>query len=150
MTAPRMRSSRTGDSEVVGAAEEGGDRADLLWTVPEMGDGGHVEAFATVELADPVLVELLVEIGLDHRLGCLDIVECDRRVVVLAPHAAAILLEEERVALGEFEHAPNRATAHCSARCSSRSSRSACASMPKRPRPALPTCELGAASTRST
>src|ERR1700685_1941 len=72
-----------------------------------MCEGGDIETLAAGELADPILIELLVEVGLDHRLSCLDILARDCRLVVLAPHAPAVLLKKERVALGEFEHTPD-------------------------------------------
>ncbi|HEY2652802.1 MAG TPA: hypothetical protein VGI50_12810 [Solirubrobacteraceae bacterium] len=82
-----------------------GDRANPLRTASEMREGGDVEPLAGGRLADPIVVELLVEVRLDHRLCCLDILESYRRLVVLAPDAPAILPKKERIALGEFGHA---------------------------------------------
>lgn len=45
------------------SSEELGNSADLLRIVPEMGDRRDVEALAGCELADPVLIELPVEVG---------------------------------------------------------------------------------------
>jgi hypothetical protein len=66
---------------------------------------GDVEALGPGQHADPVLVELRVEFGFNHRLSSGDVFECDRWAVVLAPCVPAVILEEERVALGEIEHA---------------------------------------------
>jgi hypothetical protein len=89
------------------APKQIGHRPDRLWPVTQVRHRRHVEALGFGELADSILVELLVEVGFDHGLGRFDIIEGDDPGVVLTPYPPAVLLEEEWIALGEFEYAPD-------------------------------------------